>query len=140
MGDWDGGVIFEGSNGKIMCGAYARNPTLLPTAKMESFHPPKPVIPRVKESHQLNWVNGIKNGSPVSSPFDYAGPLTEMVLMGNLAIRSFNLKVLKKGKKRTDWAPFEYPGRIKLLWEGQNMRITNFEEANRFVKREYREG
>jgi hypothetical protein len=35
---------------------------------------------------------------------------------------------------------FEYPGRKKLLWDGTNMKITNFNEANQFVKREYREG
>jgi hypothetical protein len=36
---------------------------------------------------------------------------------------------------------FEYPGRnITLVWDGPNMRITNFEPANQFVKREYRTG
>ncbi len=69
------------------------------------------------------------------SNFDVAGPLTESVLMGNLAIRSFN--ITKKDKKGDD----QYPGRnIKLLWDGPNMRVTNFDEANQFVKRTYREG
>jgi hypothetical protein len=50
------------------------------------------------------------------------------VLMGNLAIRSYDIQ---KGGG--------YPGRgIKLIWDGPNMKITNFDEANRFVKREYR--
>jgi len=53
--------------------------------------------------------------------------LTETVLMGNLAIRSFNFK---EGEK--------FNGRKKLLWDGPNMRITNFDAANQFVKREYR--
>jgi hypothetical protein len=54
--------------------------------------------------------------------------------MGNLAIRSFMMKnPAAKGDAR-------YPGRKRLLWDAKNMKITNFEEANKFVKREYREG
>ena len=64
-----------------------------------------------------------------SSPFDYAGPFTESILMGNLAIRSYAIK--KKD---------EFPGRKKLLWDAKNMKITNFDDANAFVKREYRRG
>ncbi|MFI5155095.1 MAG: gfo/Idh/MocA family oxidoreductase, partial [Chitinophagales bacterium] len=68
------------------------------------------------------------------SNFDSAGPLTESVLMGNRAIRSYDIR-----KKKGDG--FEYPGRyITLLWDGPNMRITNFDEANQFVKRTYRQG
>jgi hypothetical protein len=48
--------------------------------------------------------------------------------------------VLKPGKQPDHWAPYDYPGRIRLLWDGENMKITNFELANQFVKREYREG
>jgi hypothetical protein len=64
---------------------------------------------------------------------DFAGPFTEAILMGNLAIRSYNIRE-KKGNR------FEYPGRKKLLWDAKNMKITNFDEANQFVKREYRSG
>jgi len=53
--------------------------------------------------------------------------------MGNLAIRSYNVRV-KKGNG------YAYPGRKKLLWDGTNMKITNFDDANAFVKRQYREG
>jgi hypothetical protein len=76
-----------------------------------------------------------KEKAYVDSPIiDYAGPLTETVLMGNLAMRSFNYREKKGGK-------YEYPGRyIEYEWDGPNMRITNFEPANQFVKREYREG
>jgi hypothetical protein len=65
----------------------------------------------------------------VSSPFEFAGPFTEAVLMGNLAIRSYNL--------RNDTG---FPGRKKLVWDAKNMKIINFDEANAFVKREYRNG
>ena len=61
-----------------------------------------------------------------------SGPLTETVLMGNLAVLSYN-HAQKDSKGNAS-----YPGRKKLLWDGENMKITNFEPANRFVKREYR--
>jgi len=55
MGDWSGGVIFEGSEGKIMCGCYASNPRLLPTSLMDGLQEPKQSIERVKEpNHQQN--------------------------------------------------------------------------------------
>jgi hypothetical protein len=80
----------------------------------------------------VQWVNACIAGygkNEVSSPFEYAGPLTETILMGNLALRSWNIK---SGKG--------FPGRKKLLWDAADMKITNFDEANQFVKREYRKG
>ena len=61
-------------------------------------------------------------------------PMTETVLMGNLAIRSYMLRREDEEGRKI------YYGRKKLLWDGDNMRITNFEEANQFVGRTYREG
>ncbi|HEX4850808.1 MAG TPA: gfo/Idh/MocA family oxidoreductase, partial [Puia sp.] len=55
-------------------------------------------------------------------------PLTETILMGNLALRAWNVKTKN------------FAGRKKLLWDAVNMKITNFDEANEFVKREYRDG
>ncbi len=136
----DGGCIFEGSKGKIMCGVYGRDPILLPSSRMKKTEFPKETIQRIPEGHEINWINAIKDGTPTTSSFDYSGPLTETVLMGNLAIRSYNLKMLKDGKKPGDWAPWKYPGRRKLNWDGANMKITNFDDANQFVKREYRAG
>ncbi len=90
--------------------------------------------------HQRKWVDACKAGfkSPehlaLTSSFDYAGPMTETVLMGNLAIRSYMLrKVDSKGAS-------DFFARKKLLWDGENMRITNMEEANQFVGRTYRPG
>jgi hypothetical protein len=91
--------------------------------------------------HYLQWVDGCIAGygkTELSSDFALAGPLTESILMGNLALRSFDIR-----KPRPNGRPdqFDYPGRyIKLLWDGPNMKITNFDEANQFVKRTYREG
>ena len=59
--------------------------------------------------------------------------MTETVLMGNLAIRSYMLR--KQNGDRT-----EYYGRKKLVWDGDKMKITNMEEANQFVGRTYRKG
>ncbi len=73
----------------------------------------------------------------VSSPFEIAGPLTETLLMGNLAIRSYDVRKPKADKPDQ----FDFPGRnIKLVWDSPNMKITNFDDANQYVKREYRTG
>jgi len=134
MGDEDGsgGVIIEGTKGKMMCGTYGSNPRLLPTKRMEEINV-KQTLARVPEGHYVQWVNACIAGfgkNELSSSFDYAGPLTESILMGNLALRSWQLQ---NGKG-------EYIGRKKLDWDAANMKITNFEEANQFVKREYRNG
>ena len=90
--------------------------------------------------HQRKWVDACKAGfgseehKGLTSSFDYAGPMTETVLMGNLAIRSYMLAKKKKN------GGLEFYGRKKLLWDGKNMKITNFEDANQFVGRTYREG
>ncbi|MGN6398968.1 MAG: Gfo/Idh/MocA family protein [Flavisolibacter sp.] len=137
MGEWDGGIIFEGTKGKLMAGLFGRNPTLLPTQKMKEAKLPKSKFAFVEggpEGHQQQWVRACKKGygAYTSSPFEVAGPLTETVLMGNLAVRSYNYS-----EKDSKGNPV-YPGRKKLLWDGDNMRVTNFEPANQFVKRDYR--
>jgi predicted dehydrogenase len=90
--------------------------------------------------HQRLWVDACKAGfnskehKGLTSSFDYAGPMTETVLMGNLAIRSYMLR------KQNEKGGFDFFARRKLLWDGENMRITNMEEANQFVTRTYRKG
>lgn len=138
MGNWDGGVIFEGTKGKMMCSCYGADPTLLPTNRMKEVKLPKQTIKRVPEGHYLQWVNACMAGygnAELSSPFEYAGPFTESILMGNLAIRSWMIK----NPNLKGWED-KYLGRKKLLWDADNMKITNFDEANQFVKREYRTG
>jgi predicted dehydrogenase len=136
MGDWDGGYIFEGSKGKLM-GNYNTSPVLLPTLRMKDIKLPKQTQTRVPggpDGHYTQWVDACKAGygkMQLSSPFDYAGPFTEAVIMGNLALRSYAMR----GANGEG-----FPGRKKLLWDAKNMKITNFDEANQFVKREYREG
>lgn len=140
MGNKDGGIIFEGTKGKIMAGMWGLKPTLLPTSNMKDVKLPAVKIQPVEggpEGHQQQWVRACKKGygTYTSSPFEIAGPLTETVLMGNLAVRSFNYY-----ESKADGKGIIYPGRKKLLWDGQNMKITNFEQANQYVKRDYRSG
>lgn len=137
FGNSDGGILFIGTKGKLLFDCYGENPRLLPTKLMGEVTMPKEAIARVPEGHYLQWVNACMAGyrkGKTSSSFDYAGPFAESVLIGNLAIRSWNFET-KNEKGRS-----VYPGRKKLLWDAKNMKITNFDEANQFVKREYRQG
>ncbi len=142
MGDGGNGAIFIGTKGKMMCGTYGINPQLLPTSLNQKTKLPQTIarVPGGDEGHYAAWIEaaiagyGSEKAKNLSSHFDIAGPLTESVLMGNLAIRSYDIQK-KKGED------IEYPGQhIKLLWDGPNMKITNFDDANQFVKRTYREG
>jgi predicted dehydrogenase len=131
FGGGDGGVLIIGTKGKMMCGTYGSDPKLLPTSRTSEVSIPQ-TLARVPEGHYVQWINACIAGygrNEVSSPFEYAGPLTETILMGNLALRASNIK---KGNT--------FPGRKKLLWDAPNMKITNFDEANQFVKRDYRQG
>jgi hypothetical protein len=136
MGDRSGcGVIITGTKGKMMCGTYSDNPTLLPTSRMQGLNVPQTIarVPGGAGGHYGQWVDACIAGygkNELSSPFEYAGPLTETILMGNLALRSWNVKD----------ANGKLSGRKKLLWDAANMKITNFDDANQFVKRNYRQG
>ncbi|HPZ88087.1 MAG TPA: Gfo/Idh/MocA family oxidoreductase [Flavihumibacter sp.] len=137
FGNWDGGTLFVGTKGKLLTDCYGENPRLLPTIRMKE-NLPAPSLPRVPEGHYAQWINACIAGygkATTSSPFEYAGPFTESILIGNLAIRSW----MYKNPNLKGWND-KYLGRKTLLWDAKNMRITNFEEANQFVKRERRAG
>ena len=142
FGDNGNGVLFIGTKGKMMCGTYGLEPSLLPTSRNKEVSTPQSVkrVPGGMEGHYAHWVEACIAGYgkvELSSPFEIAGPLTEAILMGNLAIRSHDIRVPKADKPNQ----FDYPGRgIKLLWDGDNMKVTNFEAANQFVRRNYRAG
>jgi predicted dehydrogenase len=117
-------VLFIGSKGVLRCGEYGNSPMLIPESLRKSYQKPAQTLPRIPkgdQGHEQDWVRACKDGKPACSNFDYAGPLTEMVVMGNLAIRPENV-----GKK--------------LLWDGEKMRVTNDEKANDYVQTHYREG
>jgi len=122
MGDSDGGLLFIGDKGKLMCGCYGKKPHLIPGDKMAAFqHPPKTIerIPDGEDGHERDWIRACKDGKPACSNFDYAGPFAETVVMGNLAVR--------------------FPNR-RLLWDGEKTQVTNDADANEYVRRVYRDG
>lgn len=141
FGDGGNGTLFIGTKGKMMCATYGANPKLLPTSRTNEVKVPQtiPRVPGGAEGHYAQWVEGAiagKGKMQMSSPFEVAGPLTEALLMANLAIRGNDLRV-----PRQNGNGFNYPGRnIKLIWDNQNMKVTNFDEVNQYVKRQYREG
>jgi predicted dehydrogenase len=150
MGEPDGsnGVIMIGTKGIMTCGTYGILPKIYKKngEKMEMSEAdlnPKDEMP--EHGHQYSWTEACKAGfgsdkhKALTSSFDYAGPMTETVLMGNLAIRSYGLRTQRTNAKGEP-AGFNYDGRKKLIWDGVNMKITNFDEANQFVSRPYREG
>ena len=138
IGDNGGGSIFYGTKGILICDTYSLNARLLPSGLMELLNKPEPYLKRIEGGtggHQLNWVNGCLNSSETSSSFDRSGPLTEAVLMGNLAIKAYQYK-----EPNENGRGFNYPGRRKIMWDGQNMKVTNYEKANEWVTGSYRQG
>jgi hypothetical protein len=118
MGDSEGGVIFKGSKGKIMCGTYGNGPRLLPESAMKEYKRPAPALERIKDSHEMDWVRAAKSGQKAGACFEYSGPLTEVCLLGNVA-------------KKLD---------TKITWDAQNCQVTNLPNANALIKRDYRNG
>jgi len=118
MGDREGGVIFKGSKGKLMCGTYGNSPRLIPESRMKDYKRPKRTLPRAGGSHQQDWVRACKSGKPAGAHFDYSGPLTEICVLGNVA-------------RRVD---------ARIEWDAASLKVTNLPEANRYVRTEYRKG
>ena len=120
MGDGDGGIMFYGDKGMIMCGCYGRNPRLVPETSMKEYQRPPKTLSRSPGIHE-EWVQCIKESKEASSNFDYAARLTSTMLLGNIAIRMA-------------------PRSTKLEWDGIAGKFTNMDEANDYLGREYRDG
>jgi hypothetical protein len=114
----EGGVLFRGSKGLIMCGVYGDGPRLVPEAAMQTFARPPRSLPRIVGTHEMDWVNAAKQGRQPGAHFGYSGPLTETCLLGNIA-------------KRMD---------ARIEWDAATMQITNLPGANQYVRSEYRQG
>jgi predicted dehydrogenase len=113
------GAMLIGEKGTIVYGMHgAQGLRILPDESMQAYREPPKTIPRVS-GHHSDWVEACKTGKPASANWDHGGPLTEMVLLGGIAVRM---------KDR------------KLFWDPENLRFTNSEDACRMVRREYREG
>jgi predicted dehydrogenase len=118
MGHVEGGSLFKGTKGKLVAGVYGEGPRLIPESKMKAYETPPKTIPRVKGSHEQDWVRACKSGQKAGADFEYSGLLTEICLLGNVA-------------RRMD-------GRIE--WDGANMKVTNLPEANKYIRTPYRRG
>jgi len=115
LGEGRNGAIFHGTKGTLICGNYGAKYRLLPESKFKNMPKPPATLRRVGMSHEMDFVRACKESPqnrvlPLSN-FEYSGPLNEMVVMGNLAVR---LKSLNK----------------RLLWDGVNMRITNLSDSD----------
>lgn len=120
MGGEDGGVIYYGTKGKLLHGIYAGNPRLIPETKMQEYKRPAKTIPRSPGIHE-EWLEAIKAGKKSTTDFSYSSALTEMLLLGNVAIRAAKDNVV-------------------LQWDAEAMRVTNLPGANEYVQMPYREG
>ena len=143
IGTSDGGTVMYGEKGILVADVYSRNARLLPSETMDLFNSPQPYLPRIEgniDGHIANFVEGCLSGTKTASPFERSGPLTEIVLMGNLAVRAFQYRERISATVPGERDRFSYPGRRKLMWDGENMKITNYPKANDWVNRSYREG
>jgi predicted dehydrogenase len=115
------GAVVIGDKGKIMHGSHgAGNVRLIPEARMKDFKVPAQTIPRVpKGGHQKDWLNAIRESRPAGSSFEYGGALSEIGLLGMIAIRRAG---------------------TRLEWDGNAMKITNDEQANALITPKYRDG
>lgn len=112
-----GGSLMVGDNGAILSGVWSGTPRLIPEAKMRDYRQPPPTIPRSK-GHHRDWIDACKGGPVPSAGFDYAARLTEIVLLGVVALRT--------GKT--------------LHWNGPEMRATNAPEAEPLIHGHFRRG
>ncbi len=110
----DNGCLLIGEKGVLLC-RHVGMPQLLPTEKFADY-----AMPQIEEAdHYLQWTNAIRGEGKTTSNFDYAGPLTETVLLGTVACR--------------------FPGE-QLAWDSANLRFTNSSKANEYVRQAYRKG
>ncbi len=112
----DQGGLYYGEKGIILA-PHGGNPRLIPESRMKGFKLPEPSLPR-EVNHYQDWIRACKGGPKPLANFDYSGPLTETILLGNVAARAGQ----------------------KLAWDGPNFKVTNLPEAVKHLRREYRQG
>jgi predicted dehydrogenase len=112
-----GGILFIGSDGMIACDGLGGSPRLVPEEKMQAFRRPPKALPR-SVGHYKEWIAACKGGPPAGCHFGVGGPLTEVVLLGNVAIRT----------------------RQKLTWNPEKLECTGSPGATRLLREPYRAG
>lgn len=120
LGSEKSGTLFIGTDGFMVTDTYTRTVRILPEARAAEVKasPPAESIARVQGSHHDDWVRAIRDGGQACSNFDYAAPLTEVGLLGNVAIRA----------------------KAKIEYDARRMKVTNLPEANRFLSKSYPDG
>jgi predicted dehydrogenase len=113
-----GGVLYIGTKGKLLHDTYGFNPRLLPKSLHESVGRPPQTYERIKTSHEMNWVDAIRGRQKTTSPFEYSARLTEIMLLGVVALNA--------GKK--------------IEYDGAGMRVKNVPDSDALLKRRYRAG
>ncbi|MCX6925613.1 MAG: Gfo/Idh/MocA family oxidoreductase [Verrucomicrobia bacterium] len=117
--DHEDGILLIGDKGKMLVTGWGgEHPRLLPASLDKDYKRPPQTLPR-SIGHYQEWVQACKTGSPTRSNFGFSGPLTEAVLLGSVCIRN---------------------GGDKLLWDAENLKITNDSDANKLLHYEYRKG
>ncbi len=112
------GLIFVGDKGKILVDGWGgHSPRLIPESMMQAYKRPPKTLPR-SIGHRKEWIEACKGRGTTRSNFDFAGPLTEAVLLGTISVRT--------GKR--------------IEWDAENMQITNEPKANELLHYKYREG
>jgi predicted dehydrogenase len=120
LGDEDGGVIYYGTKGKLLHGVYAGNPRLIPETKMQEYKRPARTIAR-SPGIQEEWIEAIKAGKKSTTDFSYSALLTEMMLLGNVAVQMAKENIV-------------------LQWDHDAMKVANSPAADEFLRATYREG
>lgn len=110
------GGIYYGDKGVILY-PHMGSPRLIPETRMKDFKVPARTFDRSVD-HYHDWIRACKGGPKPLSNFDYAGPLAEAILLGNIAARA----------------------KQKVEWDGPGMKVSNLPEMNKFLRREYRKG
>ncbi len=114
------GSIFIGDKGIMNIGPFGEGCRIVPEEAHRAFPMPEAKLPRIKGTHQSDFFQACRGGTPACANFEYSGPLVEIVLLGDLAMLA--------GVGR------------RIEWDGAGMRCTNLPEINRFLKTTYREG
>jgi predicted dehydrogenase len=114
----EGGAIMVGTKGKVIHNTYGLGARLLPASLQKSVGDPPRTLPRITTSHEVNWSDACKGKGQASTPIVYAAKLTEVMLLGVVALRAGT----------------------KIHYDGAEMRVTNSREGNDLLKREYRRG
>lgn len=127
------GSLFIGEKGNMVLPHYAA-PRLYPQENFTGFVYPKDVVGL---NHWHRWVDAILEGGKTSDGFDYAGPLTETVQLGNVATRVARFVDPGRGNDRKNKAAVQP---VELKWDAENFRIANDSVANGLLTKKYRRG